>query len=258
MPQTDRHLSPAETAKRFGVSIKALRLYEQRGLLTPMRSGNGWRAYGPVQIARLHQIITLKRLGLPLAQIGELLAGADGLDDVLALQERALARDSEKLAHALGVVRAARAKLASGAALSIDDLATLNRETVMKTLTDIERMQLLKPISDKYFSKEDSDALKARKFDQPEMTAKWDALMNEAKAFIAAKADPTSPPVQDLAWRWNALIEQFTGGDQGMRGKIKAVWQEAMADPKLAPIIPVTPELWDYLTRAMRHLRGAA
>ena len=31
----DRHLSPAETAKRFGVSIKALRLYEPRGLLAP-------------------------------------------------------------------------------------------------------------------------------------------------------------------------------------------------------------------------------
>ena len=29
----DSHLSPAETAKRFGISIKALRLYEQHGLL---------------------------------------------------------------------------------------------------------------------------------------------------------------------------------------------------------------------------------
>ena len=37
----DRHLSPAETAKRFGTSIKALRLYEQRGLLAPPRTSNG-------------------------------------------------------------------------------------------------------------------------------------------------------------------------------------------------------------------------
>ena len=33
----DSHLGPAETAKRFGISIKALRLYEQRGLLKPLR-----------------------------------------------------------------------------------------------------------------------------------------------------------------------------------------------------------------------------
>ena len=48
----DRHLSPTETARRFGVSIKALRLYEQRGLLAPARSGSAWRACGPDPIAR--------------------------------------------------------------------------------------------------------------------------------------------------------------------------------------------------------------
>src|ERR1700761_3580151 len=105
------HLSPTETASRFGVSIKALRLYEQRGLLTPLRSEAGWRTYGPDQIARLHQILTLKRLGLPLARIGQILAGPNTLEPVLALQEQALARDSEKLTHALALVRAARAKL---------------------------------------------------------------------------------------------------------------------------------------------------
>jgi hypothetical protein len=65
----DSHLSPAETAKRFGISIKALRLYEQHGLLKPLRTANGstgaaWRVYGSDQIARLHQILALKRLGL--------------------------------------------------------------------------------------------------------------------------------------------------------------------------------------------------
>jgi hypothetical protein len=37
----DNHLSPAEAAKRFGISIKALRLYEQHGLLKPLRTANG-------------------------------------------------------------------------------------------------------------------------------------------------------------------------------------------------------------------------
>jgi DNA-binding transcriptional MerR regulator len=69
----DSHLSPAETAKRFGISIKALRLYEQHGLLKPLRTANGstgaaWRVYGSDQIARLHQILALKRLGLSLGQ----------------------------------------------------------------------------------------------------------------------------------------------------------------------------------------------
>lgn len=84
------NLSPTETAARFGISIKALRLYEQRGLLTPLRSEAGWRINGPDQIARLHQILALKRLGLSLASIGQLLRSADTLDGVLAMQNQAL------------------------------------------------------------------------------------------------------------------------------------------------------------------------
>jgi DNA-binding transcriptional MerR regulator len=72
---TDAFLSPAETARRLGVSAKALRFYEQRGLVAPVRAANGYRAYGPDQIARLHQILALKHLGLPLARIADLLSG---------------------------------------------------------------------------------------------------------------------------------------------------------------------------------------
>ena len=251
----DRHLTPSETARRFGVSTKALRLYEQRGLLTPLRSEAGWRTYGPAQTARLHQILALKKLGLPLTRIRELLAGPDRLDIVLALQEQVLARQSEQLSGAMALVRAARVKLGSGQVLSIDDLATLTKETVMPNLTEQERMELLKPISARYFTPEDAAALKQRKYDQPQITAQWNALFAEAKEFAAAHADPASPPVQDLARRWQALIAQFTGGDDAMLGKIRAVWKDAMADPKLAPLIPLTPEISGFMGRAQACLK---
>jgi DNA-binding transcriptional MerR regulator len=124
-------LSPTEVARRFGVSIKALRLYERRGLLKPLRSKAGWRTYGPEQIARLHQILALKNLGLPLASIGRVLASSDRLDAVLAMQDQALVRESLRITKALALVRAARGKLKSGQALSIDDLANLAKETSM-------------------------------------------------------------------------------------------------------------------------------
>src|ERR1041385_4822635 len=98
MSAMDNHLSPAETAKRFGISIKALRLYEQHGLLKPLRTANGstraaWRVYGSDQFARLHQILALKQLGLSLEQIGEVLIGENALDRILTAQERALTKD---------------------------------------------------------------------------------------------------------------------------------------------------------------------
>src|SRR5262249_4808967 len=125
------HLSPAETARRFGISIKALRLYESRGLLKPLRTKSGWRTYGPDQIARLHQILALKAVGLPLASIGRIMASADTLDAILAMQDQALVRESRRIARALALIRAARAKLRCGQTLSIDDLANLTKETSM-------------------------------------------------------------------------------------------------------------------------------
>ncbi len=254
------HLSPTETARRFGVSIKALRLYEQRGLLTPVRTSNGatgsaWRVYGPDQIARLHQILALKRLGLSLARIGQLLGGVDSLEPVLALQEEALARDAARLTRALALVRGARAKLALGQTLSIDDLANLTKETAMTSLTDEERYKLMKPFSDKHFTAEDAEKLRQRKFDQPAITAQWNELFEKAKTLAAADVDPAAPEAQDLARRWNGLIEQFTGGDADLRHKVGAVWKDAMNDPKVAPVIPLTPEVATFMGKALEHMK---
>ena len=52
MTPSPRFLNPSEAARRLGVSAKALRLYEQRGLLVPARTAAGWRSYGPAEMAR--------------------------------------------------------------------------------------------------------------------------------------------------------------------------------------------------------------
>jgi DNA-binding transcriptional MerR regulator len=49
-------LNPAAAAQRLGVSAKALRLYEQHGLINPGRTAAGWRAYGPEVMARAAEI----------------------------------------------------------------------------------------------------------------------------------------------------------------------------------------------------------
>jgi MerR family transcriptional regulator, thiopeptide resistance regulator len=88
---SERFLSPSETARRLGVGVRALRLYERRGLVRPGRTHAGWRVYGPNEIERLHQVLTLKSLGLSLARITQLLGGREAdLPALLALQEDVL------------------------------------------------------------------------------------------------------------------------------------------------------------------------
>ena len=132
MNQQPRFFSPAETARRLKVSTKALRLYEALGLVNPVRTSTGWRTYGPDQMVRLHQVLALKSLGVPLKQVAELLGDqlAD-LDAVLLLQETAFRARMAGDARRLALLVAVRRRLASGETLSVDDLIHLTRETVM-------------------------------------------------------------------------------------------------------------------------------
>ena len=253
MPQEERHLSPAETARRLGVSQKALRLYERHGLLAPVRTQNGWRVYGAKEIARLHQILSLKGLGLPLSKIAELLSQRPvSLERLLEAQEEALAQEHGRINRALGLVRKARETLAARNALSVDDLIQLTKETTMTFKGRSEEMKaIFDPIIKKTFTQEERESLGARSYNQEEASRAWDALIAEAKELMA-KGDHASPEAQDLARRWKAQVAQFTQGDPALAAKAKAVWSEAMANPETAPKVPLNPEIFAFVEKAWK------
>src|SRR5882757_10664920 len=91
MKAAAQFLSPSKAATRLGTSTKALRLYEQRGLVTPVRTPAGWRAYGPAEMARCAEIVELRALGLSLGEVARILKGDAGIiARVLAAHEAAL------------------------------------------------------------------------------------------------------------------------------------------------------------------------
>jgi DNA-binding transcriptional MerR regulator len=259
---SQRHLSTAETASALGVTPRALRLYEARGLVSPLRTGAGWRAYGPEAMGRLHQILALKRLGLSLRAIGELLRGRRiGLEQVLALQEEALAQRQAETLRALELVRRARAQLRGGRDLSVDDLATLTRETTMSDrMTEEEMKALFDPLAQKHFSPDELKALETRKLDavqQQETSAEWTALIAEARA-LQARGEPSSPEAVDLARRWMALVNRFSAGDPEVNAKVGAMWKEAMSDPAVSGRLPFDMSLWSFVAEAAKAAKAQA
>lgn len=72
------HMKVGELARKTGKSVRAIRLYEEMGLLTPeSRSKGGFRLYGADQVARVYWIAKLQDMGFGLAQIRELLAAVE-------------------------------------------------------------------------------------------------------------------------------------------------------------------------------------
>ena len=62
-----------ELAEKTGLDPKTIRFYERAGLLSPPRHGR-FRTYLKADVERLVNIITLRKLGVPLAKIRDILA----------------------------------------------------------------------------------------------------------------------------------------------------------------------------------------
>lgn len=126
MVSSAEFLSPSEAAKKLGVSPKALRVYEQRGLITPVRTEVGWRAYGPKEMDRAAEIVGLRSLGFSLAQIARVLnADADGLEDALAAHQATLESRLQEIVDAVARVRGLRDDLAAGRTPTAGEMAKL-------------------------------------------------------------------------------------------------------------------------------------
>ncbi|MDB5431466.1 MAG: MerR family transcriptional regulator [Caulobacter sp.] len=260
----EQWFGPAEMAKRLGVSAKALRVYEREGLVIPLRTQAGWRAYGPEQALRLHQVLTLKCLGLPLKQIAALLAGRlASLDAVLELQQSVLQRRRDEADRALALLSAAREKLARDGVLSPEDLTQLTRETVMtdQPKYDDEWRKAFEALAGKYYTPEQMEAVRREKkaayakagYDQQSFMQEWEALFEELRA-VKALGDVTSPRACEMVRRWNALTSPMQR-DPDLARTTRAIWADAVADPEVARQLPVQPDDLAFVQRIADGMR---
>ncbi|WP_282605125.1 MerR family transcriptional regulator [Pelagibius sp. Alg239-R121] len=126
MSYPERYLSPSEAAAQLGVSTKALRLYEQRGLVAPLRTEAGWRAYGPAEMSQAGEVAALRALGLSLTQVAKVLKGDPKfLEPALAAHEATLEGRIRQLTDSLKTLRTVRADLTQGRPPAISELARL-------------------------------------------------------------------------------------------------------------------------------------
>jgi DNA-binding transcriptional MerR regulator len=95
-----------ELAQRTGTSRRLLRYYEEEGLISPARSGNGYREYDERFVERIAQIRGLLDAGLPIRIIRQLLPCLDTpwtiycphpTEEMIATLEREHERMSERI-----------------------------------------------------------------------------------------------------------------------------------------------------------------
>ena len=97
-----------ELARDFGVTLRALRFYENKGLLSPQREGLS-RLYSQGDRTRLALILKGKKLGFTLGEIRQMIAAEEGDADA-----NTLALSREKCLEQIELLERQKADLEEG------------------------------------------------------------------------------------------------------------------------------------------------
>lgn len=203
-------LDIADVVRRTGLSSRALRFYEARGLLAPLRTHSGRRLYGAAELERINQIVALKRAGLSLAQIQRLTARAPlDLGRLIEAQLKALAERQHEIAEARKLLLAVKSRIDRGEPVDAATFCSLIRQG--DTLMDRENW---KQVADRYFTPEEqarwAETMKngPADFDQEAYSRQWSDL--SARIAAALPLDPASPEARAFYDEWQALLAPFT------------------------------------------------
>ena len=229
-----------ELAKATGLTVRTLHHYDEIGLLVPERSPAGHRVYTDRDVRRLYQILALRRLGFPLEEVATCL-GPAGSD-----LRPAMRRHLERLEQQLDLQERLRQRL-------LRALDTLERTGEPSTDQFLEILEVMTKM-ERYYTPEQLAQLEQRRRELGDEAIRraeqeWSELINAVEVERARGTDPASPRMQELARRWQDLIEQFTGGDPGIRRSLQRMYEQEGVEAASRGM--VSAELAAYVQQAI-------
>lgn len=207
MTDTIEAIDIREVARRTGLTSRALRFYEARGLIKPLRTYSGRRLYGRADLERIQQILALKRTGLSLAQIGRLTSrGGLDLEALVDAQLRIIEERKAELDEARSLLLSIKSRIDRGEPVDAATFCSLIREG-----EKIMQPEDWKKVTERYFSKEEMEHWEKHPpepgFDQAEYNRKWKDLGERVQAAIPK--GPDSPEARALYAEWQELLAPF-------------------------------------------------
>lgn len=198
----------AELAQAAGVSTRTLRYYESCGLIAPARAENGYRIYAPSEVKRLAQILSMKRCGLPLATIKQLVSNDEGnIRDVLKDHLCTLQAQGASLEMAITRTKAAIAAIERIEKMDVKDAFEKMKEEGLKTFEDTYGKEARERYGDATIdaSNERMMALTKDEWEAKELLE--DAIKVQLRIALQTQ-DPQSEAAQELAHmheKWIAI-----------------------------------------------------
>jgi MerR family transcriptional regulator, thiopeptide resistance regulator len=115
-----------ELSRLTGVTVRALHHYDEIGLIRPSeRTAAGYRLYDDADVLRLHQVLLLRELGVPLDEIAAVIDEAGSQHELLRRHREVLVTRRVRLDAMLSALDARLAAFEKGIAMTPDEMKTL-------------------------------------------------------------------------------------------------------------------------------------
>jgi DNA-binding transcriptional MerR regulator len=196
-----------DVVRRTGLTSRALRFYEARGLVAPLRTNSGRRLYGAAALERINQIVALKRAGLTLAQIQRLTARRPlDLAGLVDAQLEALAAREAELAEAKALLLSVKSRIDRGEPVDAATFCSLIRNGDLTMENETWRALAEREATEAELA--DWRATPPPEgFDQEAYGRQWQEL--GARIEAALPLDPASPQALAFHDEWQALLKPF-------------------------------------------------
>jgi len=216
-------------AKQVNVSVRTLQYYDKMGLLNPSSiSEGGRRLYGSNDMTILHQIITLKNLGLSLDDIKCRLMPTNSKDDIKKMLYRQAELFKEQILKASKVV---------------ESIEMIISEIEMNNAIDWSKysnmMKLIQENNESFWVTHylKNDVLESivhvhEQYSEEELPSDWlIKCMKRVKALMDIGHTPESNEAQALAAEVWTIVDKYTQGHPEMLQKLYEFFNDAKKWP---------------------------
>lgn len=226
----DKQMTVGELAKIAHITVRTLQYYDKIGLLKPTSiSKGGRRLYGIHNITILHQIITLKSLGLTLDEIKKRIVPINTNKDVT----RMLSRQSNLIREQISKAN----KILESIEMITSDIEELNTVDWSKYSNMVK---LIQENNESFWVVKflDNDMLENitqihEQYSEEELPSDWLVrCMKKAKSLLDLGVTPDGEEAQNLALEMWTMVEKYSNGEPEMIRKLYSFYSVSDQWPK--------------------------
>jgi molecular chaperone Hsp33 len=232
-----------ELSELTGLSIRTLRYYDQIKLFSPSEyTASGHRRYTHTDLQKLHKILVLKQMGLPLEEVQKIIANekSNSILETINKQIDRIHEDIKVHQQLLRQLQEVKGELVTKKNISMNELTTLFELMKMNRSMYFTDSQLAEMRN--YYRQVEENTLK-------EVEKEFQLLLTKSRTEKEQRTSPKDKIVQELAIKWKSIAYSVSYGNPEIERNAESFYAD---NPNAAMHYGLDADLYLYIQEALK------